>query len=298
MSHRSAAARGAALLALAAGLLGACSSDPAAPADLTSASPDFATSATGATIVTEADVSRQAEDTPPLRSWVVYTRNSGSGTFQVGPGNVPEGVGSFGTTTPTSADKVQLFNFDYVGTPLADITALGYATWRTSGDAPNQVPAINLVVDYNGPDVAGGFTTLIFEPVYNTNQGAITDGAWQTWDAFAEGNAVWWSSKPIPGVCDFNCFVTWNTILANNPDATILGGVGVNQGSGNPALVAASDAFVFGVGGTTTTYDFEPYVTATTRDACRNDGWESVTRGDGTSFRNQGDCVSYVQTGR
>ena len=298
MSHRSAAARGAALLALAAGLLGACSSDPAAPADLTSASPDFATSSTGATIVTEADVSRQAEDTPPLASWVVYTRNAGSGAFQVGPGTVPEGVGSFGTTTPTSADKVQLFNFDYIGTPLADITALGYATWRTSGDSPNQVPAINLVVDYNGPDVTGGFTTLIFEPVYNTSQGAITDGAWQTWDAFADGNAVWWSSKPIPGVCDFNCFVTWNTILANNPDATILGGVGVNQGSGNPALIAASDAFVFGVGRTTTTYDFEPYVTATTRDACRNDGWEEARRADGTSFRNQGDCVSYVQTGR
>jgi hypothetical protein len=198
MSHRSAAARGAALLALAAGLLGACSSDLAAPADPASVSPDFATSSTGATIVTEADVSRQAEDTPPLRSWVVYTRNGGSGVFQVGPGNVPEGVGSFGTTTPTSADKVQLFNFDYVGTPLADITALGYATWRTSGDAPNQVPAINLVVDYNGPDVTGGFTTLVFEPVYNTNQGTITDGAWQTWDAFAEGNAVWWSSKAIP----------------------------------------------------------------------------------------------------
>lgn len=298
MSHHSAAARRAAFLALAAGLLGACSSDPAAPADLTSASPDFATSATGATIVTEADVSRQAEDTPPLASWVVYTRNAGSGVFQVGPGNVPEGVGSFGMSTPTSADKVQLFNFDYVGTPLADITAMGYATWRTAGDAASQVPAINLVVDYNGPDVAGGFTTLVFEPVYNTNQGAITDGAWQTWDAFAEGNAVWWSSKAIPGVCDFNCFVTWNTILANNPDATILGGVGVNQGSGNPALVAASDAFVFGVGGTTTTYDFEPYVTATTRDACRNDGWQSARRSDGTSFRNQGDCVSYVQTGR
>jgi len=27
--------------------------------------------------------------------------------------------------------------------------------------------------------------------------------------------------------------------------------------------------------------------------ACQNNGWQSLTRTDGTSFANQGDCVSY-----
>ena len=32
--------------------------------------------------------------------------------------------------------------------------------------------------------------------------------------------------------------------------------------------------------------------------ACKNDGWQQLTRADGTTFRNQGDCVQYVNTGR
>jgi hypothetical protein len=30
--------------------------------------------------------------------------------------------------------------------------------------------------------------------------------------------------------------------------------------------------------------------------ACKNDGWQQLTRADGTTFRNQGDCVQYVNT--
>lgn len=33
-------------------------------------------------------------------------------------------------------------------------------------------------------------------------------------------------------------------------------------------------------------------------NACKNGGWQTLTRLDGTTFRNQGDCVSYVNTGR
>ena len=36
----------------------------------------------------------------------------------------------------------------------------------------------------------------------------------------------------------------------------------------------------------------------TTRDNCSHDGWRDRTRADGTPFRNQGDCVQYVETGR
>jgi hypothetical protein len=41
--------------------------------------------------------------------------------------------------------------------------------------------------------------------------------------------------------------------VANNPDAVITGGVGVNQGSGNPGLISNVDAFTFDE----ITYDFE-----------------------------------------
>ena len=33
------------------------------------------------------------------------------------------------------------------------------------------------------------------------------------------------------------------------------------------------------------------------KDRCKDGGWQSVHRSDGSAFRNQGDCVSYVNHG-
>ena len=251
--------------------------------------------ATTKVIVTESDVTRQAENTPPIDNWVLYTRNAGNGVFGTGPGTPPLGVGSLELSTPTGADKVTLFNFDRIGTALGDIDAIGYATYRTAGSL-QQVAALNIQVDVNGA-APGGFTTLVFEPVYNTGQGAVVTGEWQTWDAYKGGNAIWWSSNPIPAAPNRDTFVSWNSIVAANPDAVIVGGFGVNQGSGNPGLIAAVDALTIGANGDTTVYDFEPYAVATTKDQCKDGGWRGVRTAKGEAFRNQGDCVSYVATG-
>lgn len=248
-------------------------------------------------VVTEDDIVRQAENTPPTNEWVLYTRAAGNGAFRTGPGAPPLGVGSFETVTPTGADKVTLFNYEHVGTELEDINQMSYSTYRTTGAVANQLPAINIQVDVNG-SAPGGFTTLVFEPVYNTNQGAIQDGIWQTWDAYSGGQAIWWSSNPIPGAPNRDTFVTWNTILANNPDAVILGGFGINQGSGNPALTASTDALNIGYNDFCVTYNFDPFRVATTTAACKNGGWQTLRRADGTTFRNQGDCIQYVNTGK
>ncbi len=37
---------------------------------------------------------------------------------------------------------------------------------------------------------------------------------------------------------------------------------------------------------------------ATTADDCKNGGWRSSTRADGSGFANQGDCVSYTRNGK
>jgi hypothetical protein len=247
-------------------------------------------------VVTEASVARQAEDTPPTDNWVLYTRTgtlATAGAFVEGPGTPPLGTGSLEFTTATGGEKVFLFNFDHVGTPLADINAIGYKTYRTSGSL-QQVTALNIQVDFNG-DATGGFTTLVFEPVYNTNQGAVVNGEWQTWDAYAAGQATWWSSRAIPGVCAFDCFVAWDTILVSNPDAVILGGFGVNQGSGNPGLVTAVDALTLGAGDNVVTYNFEAHLRPATADDCKDGGW--ATFSDPT-FKNQGDCIQYMTTGK
>jgi hypothetical protein len=247
-------------------------------------------------VVTEDDIARQVENTPPTNNWVLYVRAAGNGAFRVGPTGAPLGVGSFEVVTPTGADKSTLFNFDHVGTALASVDAIGYSTYRTSGSA-QQAAALNIQVDVNGA-APGGFTTLVFEPVYNTSQGAVVNGQWQPWNAFAGGSAIWWSSNPIPSAPNRDTFVSWSTIVAANPDAVIVGGFGVNQGSGNPALISAVDALRLGYGGNSITYDFEPYAVPGSKDACKDGGWANVKRADGSSFKNQGDCVSYVHTGK
>jgi hypothetical protein len=227
--------------------------------------------------VTEDDIVRQAENTEPTNNWVLYTRTAESvGTIEAGPGNPPIGANSLHLSTPTGGDKVFLFNFDYTGTPLSSFDAIGYDTYRTNGDL-QQLTALNIVVDENGPDVSGGFTTLVFEPVYNTDQGAVVSGSWQSWDAYNGGQARWWSTRAIPGVCAFDCFIAWDTIVANNPNATVLGALGINQGSGNPNLVAAVDAFTLGVNGATTVYDFDVVTAGDLMDNLQADTADLIT---------------------
>ena len=34
------------------------------------------------------------------------------------------------------------------------------------------------------------------------------------------------------------------------------------------------------------------------KDKCKKGGWMDLTRADGSSFKNQGDCIQYVNTGK
>ncbi|HEY9402250.1 MAG TPA: thrombospondin type 3 repeat-containing protein [Pyrinomonadaceae bacterium] len=207
-------------------------------------------------VVTESDVTRQVENTPPTDNWVLYTRAGTpptAGAFVLGPGTPTLGDGSFRMATATSSEKVFLFNYDHVGTKLGDIDGISYETYRSAGNG-QQVAALNMQVDVNG-NAAGGFTTLVFEPIYNTAQGPVVNGQWQDW--IADGSGRWWSTQPINGQCAgaaTSCMRTWTQIVANNPDAVITGGFGVNQGSGNPGLVTSVDALSIDC----VTYDFEP----------------------------------------
>ena len=180
------------------------------------------------------------------------TRPGGSHTFTDALG-APDGFGSSSLKLATTdgAAKVQFFSGQDAGQPLSDLSEVGYSTHRssTSTGPAFQVPAVNVVIDFNGPD-PGGFSTLVFEPIYTYGAEAIEDNIWQSWDA--SGAAKWWSTKVMPGVCAFDCFVPLDDIMTANPDATITA-YGFNLGSGNPGIIAAVDALMAGE----KTFDFE-----------------------------------------
>jgi hypothetical protein len=228
--------------------------------------------------------------------WFITEQRAGStAEFAAGPGVPAFGSGSFQMTMQDGAGKVTLFTYNHVGTALAEISALGIATYRSSASTNPvaQYPSLNIEVDFVGD--GSSFTTLVFEPVYNS-AGLALD-TWQVWDAYAGGAAVWWSTKDIPGVCAFNCFVSWSTIVANNPNAKISGGFGTNVGSGWDGFssTAADGLTING-----TTYDLEPSPPVigppVSKDECKNGGWQQFNTP--RVFKNQGDCIQFVNTGK
>ncbi len=286
----------AAVLAIAA--TAACNSEPTgptltAPNDLSAAKGGG--SSGGTIVVSETDITRQLENTPPTNNWVYYFRlPTSTGAFVTGPGNPPLGAGSFEMNTPTTGDKGTLFNYDHNQTELADITDIGYATYRHAASTDGvALPSINLQVDTNGGALLpGDFLTLVYEPYLNG--ATIEEGVWQTWDAIP---GTWWATRPITladgTVCaPQSCTFSWSAFVAAYPNATISGGFGVNQGSFNAGLVAATDALTITHNGSTWTYDFEPFRGPASKDECKDGGWRALRDADGQPFKNQGQCVS------
>ena len=279
----------------------ACSTDPIAPNHTVSVSAkgDVSAASTNNVLVTESDITRQLEDTPPTNNWVFYYRllPTSTGAFVTGPGDPPLGVGSFQMSTLTVADKTTLFNYDHIGTRLADVTALSYQTYRDPSSDPGvALPSVNIEVDKSGPPyVLGDYLSLVFEP-YLTYPNGIQSSTWQPWNAIA---GKWWATRDI--VIDGTpcarqvCTFTWAQFVAAYPNATILGGFGVNQGSANIRLLAATDALTIGHNGSTWTYNFEPFRSPSTKDDCKKGGWQDLKEANGSQFKNQGQCIKYAR---
>ena len=228
-------------------------------------------------------------------SWhTLDTRPGGTVAFTEAYG-APPGLGSGALelkTNATTAAKADYFTFAHAGTPLASVTELAYWTYQAATPQPPVAdPSYQLQLDVNG-DAAGGFTTLVFEPYWNPAQGPIVPGTWQDWDTDA---GLWWSSRTVAdGTCVLAAgaggppLYTLATLKTLCPNAVVLG-IGVNVGSFNPGYTVAADGVQFN----DTIYNFELGRRPASKDECKNGGWESF---NDPAFKNQGDCVSYVQT--
>ncbi len=204
------------------------------------------------------------------------TRPGGQLQFdEIYGGSLGDGAALLSTDASGSA-KVQLFTDLYgagAGTPLANVDAISYATYRDSAPpASPAFPALNLRVDADADDVVD--TYLVYEPYLNP--GSPADDVWQTWNAIRDGAGLWWASHPaaIPG-CGMATPCAWEDIVAAHPAARVLedpdspinslsapagplnGSLGINLGSGNPSVVAAADALAVTVDGDRQIFDFE-----------------------------------------
>lgn len=241
--------------------------------------------------------------------WLFYVEHNGTtfvdqgdptvGSFVTGPGStVLHGVGG-AQISVTGNERRNLASYEFAGTPLADITALKFTTYNPSagnGGSANRSAYLNFNVDFNGTDTWQ--RRLVFVPSAN---GTVLQDTWQEWDAINGGNALWTYSGGTWPVTGGTAAKPWSQILSDYPgvrirvtDAHLGLRVGEPYASGYTENISS---FTFGTASGTTVYDFEPWVTATTRDVCKNAGWQVARRADGSTFKNQGDCVSYVNTG-
>jgi hypothetical protein len=218
------------------------------------------------------------------------TRTGGAVNF-VADSSAPSGSGALQLTTDaTTSSKAQYMHAAPADTTLASVTELSYYTKQVGasfaqGDASYQLP-----VYLNGG--TSGFTTLVFEPYQNTDQGAVVTGTWQQWDVSA---GQFWSSRTvtcsggtIQGSAGGPASYTLADINATCPNA-IVAGFGVNIGSNNPSYNVETDLVSFNG----SAYDFELYNAPTNKDECKDNGYKSLTDSNNQPFKNQGQCVSY-----
>jgi hypothetical protein len=236
------------------------------------------------------------------------TRPGGAVDFVV-DSTAPSGIGALQLTTDaTTTAKAQYLHA--ANTPLANVTELSFYTRQVSGP-PFADPSYQLPVCLGGftspqtlanPSGCTGFTTFVFEPYQNnglaTPSPVIVPNIWQQWDVDA---GQFWSSRTasVGGTCSVTAggggppFYSLVYLQNNCPNAVVVG-FGVNIGSNNPSYDVYTDLVDFNG----TTYDFEPYVVASNKDQCKSGGYSNVKRADGSSFKNQGDCIQYVNTGK
>ena len=156
------------------------------------------------------------------------------------------------------------------GTRLDSINELVYSTYRSSVDAGgNLAIALQFAFDFDLSDASDGFQgRLVYEP-YHTNGGAVTQGAWQTWDALA---GKWWVTRPSSVTPAATCVQATPCSLAQllvaYPNAGIhkdpASGIVLKAGSGWATFDGSLDALRVGINGVTTQYDFEDTPQCTT----------------------------------
>lgn len=219
-----------------------------------------------------------------------------TGHMITGPANPPAGIGSAELETTSPTDGQVLMKNAYAGSRFADLTTLTYSTYVKAGNG-TIAPSLQFSVDQNVTDSNTGWQgRVVFEPYLN---GTVTDGQWQSWDA-ASGS--WWLTKPgmFGDQCGQSSPCTLKTLIDAYPNIGVNSGdnaqIAFKAGAGwTTQFVGDVDALTVGFSNNSTTYDFEPYQTASNANDCKNNGYQNMRDNNGQEFKNQGQCVSWVQ---
>ena len=237
-----------------------------------------------------------------------YGGNGGAGSsvaiaqsFVLGPKVPVLGKGSREITIGDNSDVTEFWRTTALdGQKVDTLRKLGYSTYaeHVAGKAGSdlQQPAyLRLSIDSDGPDADGVIakdTTLNFEPANSADQGAVKNGEWQTWNAFAGQFHVIEGRGETAG-----SMITLASFMARHPNAVfaenakdfggkgalslVVGSAGDNQRNGRFAVdnvsVGLSSLNAGKPAVASTVYDFEPTYTVPTANYAKRVGAGTVT---------------------
>ncbi len=238
-------------------------------------------------------------------SWFFYNDETdvidGSlGSFLIGPGTPPLGVGS-AQISVTGSQRRNLATYQFAGQKLADITVLKFTTYNPSagnGGSTNRSGYLNFNVDFTGSSSLFQ-RRLVYVPSAN---GVVSQNSWNEWDAINGGNAIWtWSGLASNGNVwpdgNPNANRTWSDIVTSFPNARINtpdSWLGIRVGE--PYLDGYTeniDSFKFGTSGGITVFNFEPvFGPPTLFSECSGTNWKTFNN---PTFSKKSQCEKYVK---
>lgn len=255
-------------------------------------------------VVTSEDLEDDKVAAATNKKWFFYndendTVDNTLGSFVEGSGDAPEGEGSVQIGV-SGTQRRNLATYQFAGTALEDITALKYSTYNASATNPgslNRSGYLQFNVSFDGNNTWQ--RRLVHLPSQN---GTVQQDTWQEWDAAADDAQWTWSGFAANGNKwpdgNTNAYRSWSDLLVAFPqiqvrDTDAFMGIRVGEPYAD-GYVENLDAFVFGTAAKTTTFDFEPARTPEDKKQCKQDGWRAFNE---PSFKNQGECVKFVNTG-
>jgi hypothetical protein len=206
--------------------------------------------------------------TPASAGWAFAVEApTGAGAFVYGPGTPPSGSpGSVQLAVGNPGGEL-FFTQQYAGTPLSQLTGLGYSTYVVSSALPvTATMQFDFDNDLTSPTLAYG-GRAVFDPAL---LGAVVaPGIWQTWNPMTQ--KAWWGSgtpgtRPLNMVCTQASPCTLAQIITAFPNGGILsdlfpGYFGFKLGNGGGPSQVSIDSFTIGtggLGGPVTQFNFAP----------------------------------------
>ena len=183
---------------------------------------------------------------------------------------------------------------DVAPTAWADFDILSTDFNVTDDDCGGGSPRVQIRIDTTGDGISDGSVRVALGPSPNFTDCAL---GWQS-----SGNLI---GNEDAGRYDYSVFggspfTTYSNAPAAVASGNVVGVFIVVDGSWSAAATGGDGEQTvlidnINANGHLTTFD--PPQPAN-KDECKNGGWQDLQRADGGTFKNQGDCIQYVNTGK